>query len=53
MASLWEKVKVESSEMPLYLSLPESGGPVPGIVVVHGQSRLENFIKGTTHMLAL
>jgi carboxymethylenebutenolidase len=33
--------------------LPESGGPVPGVVVVHGQSGLEDFIKGTAHMLAL
>jgi carboxymethylenebutenolidase len=53
MASAWEKVKVDSSDMPLYVSLPESGGPVPGIVVVHGQSGLESFIKDTTHMLAL
>lgn len=53
MASSWQSVKVEQSEMPLYTSLPESGGPVPGIVVVHGQSGLENFIKDTTHMLAL
>ncbi len=53
MASSWQSVKVDQSEMPLYASLPESGGPVPGIVVVHGQSGLENFIKDTTHMLAL
>jgi carboxymethylenebutenolidase len=53
MSSTWEKLNVESSDMPLYVSLPESGGPVPGIVVVHGQSGLENFIKDTTHMLAL
>ena len=53
MASSWEKVNVDNSEMLLYTSLPESGGPVPGIVVVHGQSGLENFIKDTTHMLAL
>ncbi len=39
--------------MPLYVSLPASGSPVPGIVVVHGQSGLESFIKETTHMLAL
>jgi carboxymethylenebutenolidase len=39
--------------MPLYASVPESGGPVPGIVVIHGQSGLEGFIKDTTHMLAL
>jgi len=53
MASSWQNVKVDNSAMPLYLSAPESGGPVPGIVVVHGQSGLENFIKDTTHMLAL
>jgi carboxymethylenebutenolidase len=53
MASTWESVLVDGNKMPLYSSLPESGGPVPGIVVVHGQSGLENFIKDTTHMLAL
>jgi len=53
MASAWEQVKVDDGDMPLYASLPESGGPVPGIVVVHGQSGLENFIKDVTHMLAL
>src|SRR6266536_5953546 len=53
MPSSWENVKVDSSSMPLYASVPESGGPVPGIVVIHGQSGLENFIKDTTHMLAL
>ena len=53
MASSWENTTVDNSNMPLYLSVPERGGPVPGIVVVHGQSGLENFIKETTHMLAL
>jgi carboxymethylenebutenolidase len=53
MPSSWENVKVDDSNMPLYLSVPASGGPVPGIVVVHGQSGLEDFIKDTTHMLAL
>src|ERR687891_1906687 len=53
MGSSWESAKVDESSMPLYVSVPESGGPVPAIVVVHGQSGLENFIKDTTHMLAL
>jgi len=53
MPSSWENLKVDSSDMPLYVSVPASGGPVPGIVVVHGQSGLEGFIKDTTHMLAL
>ena len=53
MTGTWESVQVDGNKMPLYSSLPESGEPVPGIVVVHGQSGLENFIKDTTHMLAL
>ena len=53
MPSSWENVKVDDSNMPLYLSVPASGGPVPGIVVVHGQSGLDDFIKDTTLMLAL
>jgi carboxymethylenebutenolidase len=53
MPSSWENLKVDGSAMPLYVSVPVSGGPVPGIVVIHGQSGLESFIKDTTHMLAL
>ena len=33
MASSWQNVQVDGSNMPLYSSVPESGGPVPGIVV--------------------
>jgi carboxymethylenebutenolidase len=53
MTSSWESTIVDNSTMPLYISVPERGGPVPGIIVVHGQSGLETFIKETTHMLAL
>src|ERR687891_932184 len=53
MGSSWESAKTDQSNMSRDLSVPESGGPVPAIVVVHGQSGLENFIKDTTHMLAL
>jgi carboxymethylenebutenolidase len=53
MASSWQSVEVDGSSMPLYVSVPESGAPVSGIVVVHGQSGLETFIKETTHMFAL
>ena len=53
MVSSWENARVDGSDMPLYVSIPSGDGPVPGIVVVHGQSGLENFIKDTTHMLAL
>ena len=53
MASSWQSARVDGSDMPLYLSVPESRARLPGIVVVHGQSGLENFIKDTTQMLAL
>ena len=53
MASRWENVRVDDSDMPLYVSMPATDRTVPGIVVVHGQSGLENFVKDTTHMLAL
>lgn len=53
MAGTWEKIRVDNSDMPLYVSMPETNRPVPGIVVVHGRSGLEDFIKDVTHMLAL
>jgi carboxymethylenebutenolidase len=53
MASSWKNVKVDGGNMPLYASMPASGENLPGIVVVHGQSGLEDFVKDTTHMLAL
>jgi carboxymethylenebutenolidase len=52
MASSWQNAKIDGSNMSLYVSTPESGTAVPGIVVVHGQSGVDNFIKDTTHMLA-
>jgi len=53
MAGTWEKVCVDNNDMPLYVSMPATDREVPGIVVVHGQSGLEDFIKDATHMLAL
>ena len=52
MSSRWECVSVDNSTMPLYVSLPETESKVPGVVVVHGKSGLEEFIKDTTRMLA-
>lgn len=52
MASGWENVKVDDSNMPLYVSLPETDRKLPGLVVVHGRSGLEDFIKDTTRMFA-
>ena len=47
MASSWESVKVNNSSMRLYVSLPETDGPVPGIVVIQGQSGVEDFLEVT------
>src|SRR5574341_602399 len=52
MASGWESVKVDDSNMPMYVSLPATDRMVPGVVVVHGRSGLEDFIKDTTRMFA-
>jgi carboxymethylenebutenolidase len=52
MASSWESVKVDDSNMPLHVSIPETRRTVPGIVVVHGKSGLEEFIKDTTRVFA-
>ena len=52
MAGNWANVRVDNSDMPLYVNLPASDRTVPGIVVVHGRSGLEDFIKDTTRMFA-
>jgi carboxymethylenebutenolidase len=45
-------VNVDNSDMPLHVSIPETQRTVPGIVVVHGKSGLEEFIKDTTRVFA-
>src|SRR4026207_304353 len=52
MASSWESVNVDNSKMPLHVSLPETDRTVPGVVVVHGKSGLEEFIRDTTRVFA-
>ncbi len=52
MVSSWESVKVDNGNMRFYLSLPETGGPFPAVIVIHGQSGLDDFIQETTSSLA-
>jgi carboxymethylenebutenolidase len=52
MVNSWENVKVDDGSMRLYLSLPDKNYPVPGIIVIHGQTGLDNFIEETTRMIA-
>lgn len=45
MAATWENVKVGDSSMRLYLSAPESGALNPAIIVIQGQTGVEDFVK--------
>ncbi|HLN87018.1 MAG TPA: dienelactone hydrolase family protein [Candidatus Limnocylindrales bacterium] len=45
MASSWENVKVDGSNMRTYLSTPENGKKSPGIVVVQGQTGVNDVLE--------
>jgi carboxymethylenebutenolidase len=45
MASSWETVKVGDSSMRLYLSRPEDGRQAPAVIVVQGQTGVDDFVK--------
>jgi carboxymethylenebutenolidase len=51
MNSSWENVKVDDSNMRLYLALPETDKPVPAVLVIQGQSGVEDFLE-VTRMIA-
>lgn len=45
MASSWENVQVDGSHMRVYVSRPESSRPAPAVVVVQGQTGVNDFVK--------
>jgi carboxymethylenebutenolidase len=45
MASSWENVNVGDSSMRLYLSRPEDARPAPAVIVVQGQTGVDDFLK--------
>ena len=45
MASAWETVKVGDSNMRVYVSRPEGSQPSPAVVVVPGQTGVQDFVK--------
>ena len=45
MASSWENIKVGGSNMRAYVSAPDDSRRVPGIVVVQGQTGVEDFCE--------
>ena len=45
MGSSWENVKVDGSSMRVYVSAPDGASKVPGIVVVQGQTGVDDFLE--------
>jgi carboxymethylenebutenolidase len=45
MTSSWENVKVGDSSMHTYMSLPENSQPAPAVIVVQGQTGVDDFVK--------
>jgi carboxymethylenebutenolidase len=45
MVSSWENVKVDNSNMRAYVSVPENSQRVPAIVVVQGQTGVDDFVE--------
>ena len=45
MGSSWENVSVDDSKMHTYVSVSEESSKVPGIVVVQGQTGVNDFLK--------
>jgi carboxymethylenebutenolidase len=45
MPSSWENVKVGESNMRLYMSVPENNRPAGAVVVVQGQTGVDDFLK--------
>lgn len=45
MASSWEKIKVDGSNMRAYMSAPEGTRRAPGIVVVQGQTGVKDVVQ--------
>ena len=47
MAASWENVKVDGSNMRTYVIAPDGSSKVPGIVVVQGQTGVDDFLEFT------
>ncbi len=52
MPSFWEKVQVDGAEMDIYVSVPDSPGPVPAVVVAQHASGVDKFIQDMADKLA-
>jgi len=45
MSSSWDNINVDSSKMRVYLSQPETSRPAPAVIVVQGQTGVDDFLK--------
>ena len=52
MASSWETVQVNGSDMKMYLSLPDGNGPFPAVVVSQHGGGVDQFIRDISDRLA-
>ena len=53
MSSSWEKLRVDKSDMPIYLTLPEGDGPFPSVVVIQAAGGVDEFIQTIADRLAV
>ena len=52
MISSWQEIESDASKMRTYLSVPESSGPFPGIIVIQHQGGVDEFMENMTKRLA-
>ncbi len=52
MASQWENLEIDGTNMDIYLSLPEGSGLFPAVVVSHHGAGIDRFIQETADRLA-
>ena len=52
MAASWETIKVDGSDMRMYLSVPESAGPFPAVLVGQHGPGVNEFIQDIVNNLA-
>lgn len=45
MAATWESIKTEDSTMRMYVAVPENAARVPAIIVVQGQTGVQDFME--------
>ena len=52
MAASWETIKVDGSDMRMYLSVPEGSGPFPAVLVSQHGPGVNEFIQDFVNKLA-